>query len=113
MINQLVGFFNSWNLVINFICHVTIFLSMFYIAVHNRELPNWVVTPLWWLAVISGFIASTILIQWIIGPEHPMSYWTLGTVAEVISHLILAIIGFILFLKTCYLDLCNKRFRKK
>jgi hypothetical protein len=112
MINQLVAFFNSWSLLISFVTHSTIFFSMLYIAVHNRLLPNWLITPLWWLGSFSGFVAATVIVQWSIGPEHPLSYWTLGTVGATLVQVALALIGFILFFKTIHTDLCNRKDRK-
>jgi FtsH-binding integral membrane protein len=112
MINTVVGFFNSWTLLINFVCHIFIFISVFYVAVHNRELKPWIITPLWWLALTSGFVCSTIVVQWAIGPEHPMSYWTLGTLGEIASHIILASITFTLFVQTLKQDLNCRKDRK-
>lgn len=113
MINEIVGFFNSWTLLINFVCHIIIFFSVFYVAVHNRELKPWIITPLWWLAITSGFTASTVVVQWAIGPEHPMSYWTLGVLGEITSHIILGIITLTLFIKTLKVDLDSRKDRHK
>lgn len=113
MITEIVAFFNSWTLLINFVCHAAIFVSVFYVAVHNRELKPWIITPLWWLAAISGFTAVTVVIQWAIGPEHPMSYWTLGVLGEISSHIVLAAICFTLFLQTIRLDLKYRKDRHK
>jgi hypothetical protein len=112
MINTVVGFFNSWTLLINFVCHSLIFISIFYVAVHNRELKPWIITPLWWLAMTSGFVASTVVVQWAIGPEHPMSYWTLGTLGEITSGIILALISFTMFVQTLKHDLNCRKDRK-
>lgn len=113
MITQLVAFFNSWTLLINFVCHSIIFVSVFYIAVHNHELKSWIITPLWWLASLSGFTASTVVVQWAIGPEHPMSYWTLGTLGEIGSHIVLALITFVMFLKTFKVEYHHHKERHK
>lgn len=99
MITDIVAFFNSWTMLINFVCHLTIFVSVLYIAVYNHELETWIITPLWWLAILSGFIATTIVVQWTIGPEDPMSYWTLGVLGEIGSHIVLALITLTMFLK--------------
>lgn len=100
MITSIMAFFNTWTLLINFICHLSIFVGILYTAVHNSELTRWVVTPLWYLALISGFVVITILIQWVVGPEHPLSYWTLGQLGEAFSHVILALISLVLLVKT-------------
>lgn len=113
MITEIVAFFHSWTMLINFVCHSIIFVSVFYVAVHNRELKPWIITPLWWLAIISGFTASTVVVQWAIGPEHPLSYWTLGTLGEISSHIVLALIAVTMFFKTLKTDLENCKNRQK
>jgi len=113
MITSVVAFFNSWLMLINFFCHSAIFISILYVAVHNRDLQNWIITPLWYLASLSGFTALTIVTQWAVGPEHPMSYWTLGVLGELGSHIVLACISIILMLKTLKTDLENRSKRHK
>lgn len=113
MITALTAFFNSSTLLINFLCHSVVFIGILYVAIHNRELKSWVITPLWYLGLTSGFVCATIVVQWAVGPEHPVSYWTLGVLGEIASHIILATISFILFVKTLKADLNYKRLRKK
>jgi hypothetical protein len=113
MITSLAVFFNSWTLLLNFVSHFVVFIGILYVAIHNRELKSWVITPLWYLGLTSGFVCATIVVQWAVGPEHPMSYWTLGVVGEIMSHFVLAAISFILFIKTLKADLNYKRLRKK
>ena len=113
MITSIVTFFNSWQLLLNFLCHSTIFVSILYVAIHNRDLQNWIITPLWYLASISGFVALTIVIQWGIGPEHPLSYWTLGILGELGSHIALASIAVVLLVQTIKSDLLNRSKRYK
>lgn len=107
------GFFNTWNLLINFLCHAVVFVGILYTAIHNRELKEWVITPLWYLGLTSGFVCVTVLVQWVVGPEHPMSYWTLGQLGETGSHIILAAICGTLFLKTVKSDIENRKRRHK
>lgn len=113
MITSLIGFINSWTLLINFLCHLTVFVGLLYVAVHNRDLETWVITPLWYLGLTSGFVCITIITQWTIGPEHPMSYWTFGMVGEIGAHVILAAICAVLFLKTLKADIANRKHRQK
>ena len=113
MIVSIIGVFNTWALLINFLCHLIIFVGLLYVAVHNRELENWVITPLWYLGIMSGFVCTTIITQWVVGPEHPMSYWTFGMLGETGSHIILAAICFLLFAKTVKADLANRDKRQK
>lgn len=113
MITEIVAFFNSWTMLITFICHSVVFACSLYVAVHNRDLRQWVVTPLWYLGILSGFTAATTVIQWSIGPENPMSYWTLGILGELSIQILIAVIMFLTFLDTVRTDLKNKKHRQK
>lgn len=113
MIVSLVGFFNTWNLLINFLTHLIVFVGILYVAIHNRELKDWIITPLWYLGLTSGFVCVTVIVQWTVGPEHPMSYWTLGQLGEIGSHIILACICGILFLQTIRSDIVHRKDRHK
>lgn len=113
MIVSIVGFLNSWTLLINFVCHITVFVGILYVAVHSRELSTWIITPLWYLGLTSGFVCTTIVTQWFAGPQHPMSYWTMGQLGEIGAHIILAFICFVLFVRTLKADLENSKHRKQ
>lgn len=113
MITEVVSFFNHWIMLIAFICHSVVFACSLYIAVHNRNLEHWIVTPLWYLGIFSGFTATTVIIQWSIGPENPLSYWTLGILGELTLHIIIAVMMFLIFFNTLKTDLKNKKYRCK
>lgn len=113
MIISLVGFLNTWNLVIYFLCHFVIFVGVLYTAIHNRELTEWVVTPMWYLGLMSAFVCSTIIVQWTLGPENPISFWTLGQLGSIGSDVILASICAVYFFKTIKTDLAHRKNRHK
>lgn len=111
MITELMVFFNSVTLPINFVCHICVWIGSFYVALHNRNLPTWHVTPLWYLGLVNLFVAVTILVQWVIGPEHPLSYWNFGLFGETLSNIILASIVIVMFLVTILNDFKGRKQR--
>lgn len=113
MIADLSILLNSFNVPINFTNHMVIFAGSFYIAIHNRRIPQWHITPLWYLGLLNLFAGITILIQWCIGPEHPLSYWNLGLFAETLANCSLAAIVLIMFLHTVGHDLRERKKRRK
>lgn len=112
MISYLNAFTNQFGLGINFAAHVLIFIGTFYVALHNRNLKQWHVTPLWYAGLCSLFVAITILVQWAIGPEHPLSYWNIGLMGETLLNIAVASIAVIMLISTVRLDLRNAKKRK-
>lgn len=110
MISFLNSFTNNFALIINFLAHFTIFIGAFYVAIHNRSLPQWHVTPLWYTGLCSLLVSITIMIQWTIGPEYPLSYWNAGVMCETLLHVSIAAIAAVMFTRTVLIDL---RYRKK
>lgn len=92
-------------LFLNFICHMVIFIGSFYIALHNRNLPKWHVTPLWYVGLSSFACAITILCQWGMGPNFPLSYHNIGTLTEVFSNISLSAIAVIFLTLTVRKDI--------
>jgi len=113
MISELLTFFDFWSFLLLFICHSVTFACSLYIAVHNRELKPWVITPLWYLGICSAFAGLTIVIEWALGPDHPISYSNIGILGETAFQIILALIMFLTFLDTVKTDLKNKKHRQK
>lgn len=103
-------FTNTYALAINFIAHVIIFIGTFYVALQNRNLPQWHVTPLWYAGLCSLFVAISIVIQWAVGPEHPLSYWNAGIMGETLLNIAVAAIALIMFIRTVHFDI---KFRSK
>lgn len=110
MITFLNAFTNSYALAINFVAHVLIFIGTFYVALQNRNLPQWHITPLWYAGLCSLFVAITIVLQWAIGPEFPLSYWNLGLFGETLLNIAVAAIAVIMLIGTVRADI---KYRKK
>jgi hypothetical protein len=113
MITEMINFFNVHQPIVNFISHMLIFMGTFYVAIHNRNLPPWHITPLWYVGVFSLLTAFTIVCQWAIGPEFPLSYWNLGQLAESLVDLALASIATIMLIGTIRQDIRESKKRKK
>lgn len=112
MITEIIVFLNGLIIPINFVCHMLVFVGSFYVAIHNRNLPQWHITPLWYLGLANLLVAITILVQWTIGPEHPLSYWNIGMVAETVCNIILAAIVLVMFAVTVGHDIINRKNRR-
>lgn len=113
MISALNIFTYDYEVVINFVAHALIFIGAFYVALQNRKLPQWHVTPLWYTGLASLLVCITVLIQWAVGPEHPMSYWNIGRLAETAVNLSVASIATIMLVATVRRDLREAKKRKK
>lgn len=111
MINTVLEFVNAAVMPINFVFHTIIFLGGFYVAVHSRVLPVWTTTCLWYAGLSSLFINITMCIEWILGPQFELSYSHIGSLAETMSHGVLAVTAFLLLVKTVGCDIKNKRLR--
>lgn len=112
MISTLNAFTNSYGLAINFIAHTLIFIGTFYVALHNRKLPQWHITPLWYAGMCSLFVAITIVLQWAIGPEFPLSYWNVGLMGETLLNIAVAAIAVIMLISTVRRDIKESKKRK-
>lgn len=102
-----------YDVAINFIAHTIIFSGAFYIALHNRDLPQWHITPLWYVGLFSLLVSITIIVQWAIGPEHPLSYWNLGKLAETLVNCSVASIALVMLIRTLRSDLRGRRRRQQ
>lgn len=112
MISFLNAFTNIYALSINFIAHSLIFIGAFYVALHNRRLPQWHITPLWYMGLFSLLISITIILQWAIGPEFPLSYWNAGIMVETLSNISVAIVAVIMLVGTVMSDIKHRKKRQ-
>lgn len=110
MITSLNLFINTFGLSINFIAHTLIFIGSFYVALHNRNLPQWHITPLWYAGLCSLFTSIAILLEWSIGPEFPLSYRNIGVMCETSLNISIAAIAVIMLIGTVRQDI---KYRKK
>lgn len=111
MITELTVILHGLTLPINFVCHLCIWLGSFYVALHNRNLPAWHITPLWYLGLTHLLIAITVIVQWTIGPEHPLSYWNFGVIGETLSDMALAAIVIVMWVVTLRHDFIGRNKR--
>jgi len=111
MIIELSIFTYTYDVVINFIAHFLIFIGTFYVALHNRKLPQWHITPLWYVGFFSLFTCITIVCQWVVGPEFPLSYWNLGKLAETAVNVSLACVATIMLIGTVRKDIKESKKR--
>lgn len=104
LISTLMDFLHESVIYINFICYLIIFVGGFYVALHSRVLPNWVITFIWYTGVCALLTTITIIIYWVDGPSSEFSYYNIGSITEVLLHLHLAILVLLLFFHTIWKD---------
>lgn len=108
---QIANIASAINLPLSFVIHLIIFVGGLYVAIHSRIIPNWLSTCLWYVGLASLFVAITIGIEYVIGPNFPMSYTNLGQAAELLDSTIIALTISLMFGNTLYNDLKNKKKR--
>ena len=97
---------------INFISHLVIFLGGAYIALHSRQIPIWLRTPLWYVGASSLLTAITILFQWVLGDEFPLSYSNIGLFCEIMLNVNLSIAVALMFFSTISKDIKGYKSRR-
>lgn len=105
-------FLNNISSYISFACGLIIFISSFYIVLHNRKIPQWILTMSWYVGLSSMFIVFTHLVGWATLDSHPLSYVWLGKFGEALLNMNLAIIAGVVFFQTVKEDMVNCKFRK-
>lgn len=98
---------------LNFVSHAIIFLGGFYIALHSRLLPTWIVTSLWYIGLFSLIICGTIVAQWHFGPDFILSYHNVGTITETMFNMAMAVTVAVCFSDTVLKDFKGMKSRKK
>jgi hypothetical protein len=97
---------------LDFLCHIIIFIGGFYIAMHSRCIPRWLVTCIWYIGLSSFLNAVTILLQWTYGDAFPMSYSNVGIVTEIMLNVNLAVTVVLMFANTVREDIMGSKNRK-
>lgn len=69
-------------LLVYFLVYTFTFSCSLYIAIHNKNIPNWIITPLWYIGLSSAFTGITILLEWIYGDQFCMGYSKIGFIGE-------------------------------
>lgn len=111
MIIDTIGLMSTILMPINFVCNFIVFLGGFYVALHSRTMSTWATTCLWYIGLASLFTSITIGVDWIWGPEFPMSYTNIGLLGELASLFTLTGTVLILFGKTVFSDFIYRKKR--
>jgi uncharacterized membrane protein len=80
-------------LLVNLVCHLTIFGGALYVATYNKRLPLWHVTPLWYAGMACLLTAMTIMFQFLFGATFPLAYNNVGVVGETALNICFATIA--------------------
>ena len=102
---------DPYALVINFMCHLTMFIGGLYIAIHARNVPNWLRTFLWYIGCSSFLIATTIICGWILGSSFELSYDNVGVIGETMFNIFISITTITYFYKTVVTDIKYSKMR--
>ncbi len=111
MISMLNGYAFNYELLINFIAHFLIFAGSFYVALQNRKLPQWHITPLWYVGLFSLLVCISVILEWAIGPEYPLSYWNIGKLSETAVDVSIALVATIMLIITVRRDIHSRKKR--
>lgn len=96
MITYLNDIINMYDHIINFIAYLIIFIGAFYVAIYNKRMPLWHVTPLWYVGLFAVFNCIIIICQFFLGTEFPLSYDTLGQMSNVLFNISVSAITIIM-----------------
>lgn len=83
-----------------FVTNLVIFVSSLYIAIYNKTMPNWVITPLWYTGLSSLFMNITIVLEWVFGDTYCMSFAKIGYLGELAFAISVAVTLTFLFIQT-------------
>lgn len=107
----IINVIDPYALVINFMCHLTMFIGGLYIAIHARNVPNWLRTCLWYIGCSSFLIAITIILGWTLGPSFELSYDNVGIIGETLFNIWIAITTVTFFYRTIATDIKYSKMR--
>ena len=99
---------------LNFVFLLITFVGGLYVAIHARNIPLWVRTPLWYLGATSFLTALTIIFEFVFGPQFELSYTRVGLIGEMLINFNLAITALLMLGHTVFKDLrCMKQRRHR
>ena len=110
MISDLLELLNEpdLNLIINLITHTIVFMGGFYVAMFNKRLPLWHVTPIWYIGLASLFTVLTIVFEYIFGMTFPLSHFNMVLLSEAILDISLAYLVIVMFVGTFMMNKKSK-----
>ena len=108
---QIISNIDPYAMVINFICHLTVFFGGLYVAIHSRSIPQWLKTCLWYIGCSSFFIVIMMLLEWTLGSAFELSYTNAGIIGETMFNTWICVTTFIFFLKTVAEDIKHSKKR--
>lgn len=113
MLTELALILENYGHLINIITYSVIFIGGFYVALHSRVMPVWLITCLWYIGVSSALIVITIVLELVYGQLFPGSYFLIGIIPETLLKISLLTTVGLLFLKTVFEDLKGSKQRTK
>ena len=99
-------------LYINLVCLLIIFVGGLYVAIHSRNIPLWIRTPLWYLGAISFLVSLSIIFEWTLGPQFILSYSRFGLIGEMLINLTLAVTALLMLINTVLRDIRGMKLRR-
>lgn len=113
MVTELALTLENYDHLINVITYSALFVGGFYIALHSRMMPTWLITCLWYIGVSSFLIVITIILELLYGQLFPGSYFLIGIIPETLLKISLLTTVVLLFLKTVFQDIKGSKQRTK
>jgi len=90
-----------------------IFFGGLYSAIHNRLIPHWYATCLWYIGSFSFLTSITIFLEWIFGEDFILSYTNIGILGETLLIIALAVTSTIMLCYTAKEDIIESKKRTK
>jgi hypothetical protein len=100
-------------LYLNLVFLLISFVGGLYVAIHARNIPIWVRTPLWYLGVSSFIVAVSIILEFTVGPEFILSYSRFGVIGEMLINFNIAVTSLIMLVNTVWKDIRCMNMRKR
>jgi hypothetical protein len=97
---------------LNLIFLLISFVGGLYVAIHARNIPLWVRTPLWYLGLSSFIVAVSIILEFTVGPQFMLSYSRFGVIGEMLINFNIAVTSLIMLVNTVLKDVKNMKLRK-
>lgn len=96
MVEFLIEQCRDLHIFLNFLNHTIFFSILSYIVFYKKLFCKTHSTIIWYTGLSSLFVSITILIQWIFGIDHPMSYDKIKILSDTIFFINLSLLFFII-----------------